>query len=87
MFFICNMSTQITPSAWPVVVTASDTDDIRAGRVSKGIFVGGAGNIAVLDGGGNAVTITGVVAGSILPIATKRVMSTNTTATNIVAFM
>lgn len=81
------MLTQITPSAFPVVVSKSDTVDIRSGRISKGIFVGGAGNLAVIDGSGIAVTITGVVAGSLLPIATKRVMSTNTTATNIVAFM
>jgi hypothetical protein len=47
------------------------------------IFVGGAGNVALVDLAGNTVTITGVIAGQILPIGASKIMSTNTTATNI----
>jgi hypothetical protein len=48
------------------------------------ILVNGAGNLAIVDLSGNTVTIAGVVAGSLLPIGASRVMSTNTTATNII---
>lgn len=52
----------------------------------RAIYVGGAGNIAILaDGDSTAVTLSGVGAGTILPIAAKKVMATNTTATLIVA--
>jgi hypothetical protein len=48
------------------------------------LFIGGAGNVAVLTPSGTTLTITGVLAGVIYPIACTKVMSTNTTATNIV---
>jgi len=47
--------------------------------------VGGAGNIKVDTLGGDTVTFTGVLAGSILPVRILKVYSTDTTATNIVA--
>lgn len=50
-----------------------------------GLFVGGAGNLSVTMADGNNVTFTGVLAGQLLPISVKRVRSTSTTATNIVA--
>lgn len=58
----------------------------------RAIWVGGAGNIAVKFAdvadptvSGGAVTIVGVPAGTLLPFRVKCVMSTNTTATSIVA--
>ena len=65
-------------------VTKSDATNFTNG-VCRGIFVGGAGAVAVVDVDGTAVTFTGVVAGSILPVQAVRVNSTNTTATNMVA--
>lgn len=62
-------------------ITPSDVTIIPACR---GLFVGGAGNIAVVMAGGTSVTFTGVVAG-ILPIQVSQVKATGTTATNIVA--
>ncbi len=47
------------------------------------LFVGGAGNLAVVTAGGDSVTFTGVLAGTVLNIAVTKVMSTGTTATNI----
>lgn len=66
------------------VVTPSDSTDVTF----DALFVGGAGNVTVnpeTGGQGGNITITGVTAGSILPIAGYRVRSTGTTATNIVA--
>lgn len=49
------------------------------------IYVGGTGDVAIKHTeGGSAVTYASVPAGMILPVAGVRVMSTNTTATNIV---
>lgn len=67
-----------------ISVTPSDSTDLSIG-FSRAIFVGGAGNLAVTMIDGTALTFTGVVAGSILPIAVTRIKSTGTTATNIVA--
>lgn len=63
-------------------VTPSDSTVVNC----QELWVGGAGNVAIIaDGDTSAVTITGVNAGTLLPIACNKVMSTNTTATNIVA--
>ena len=65
-------------------VTPSDTVDLA--YVSRAIYVGGAGNLAVLlSGDAAAVTLIAVAVGSVLPLRVKRVMATNTTATNLVA--
>jgi hypothetical protein len=61
-------------------VTPSDTTQIYA----SALFVGGAGNVAVVTEGGDTVTFSGVQAGSMLVLRIKQVRSTNTTATNIV---
>jgi len=51
----------------------------------RALFVGGAGNLAVIaEDDAAAVTMTGVPAGSLVPVMVKKVMSTSTTATNIV---
>lgn len=64
-------------------VTASDTTRVNC----RAIYIGGAGNIALsIDGATTAVTFA-VIAGQILPIALDqgRIMTTNTTATGIIA--
>ena len=50
----------------------------------RGIYVGVTGNISLLTYGGNAITLTGVLAGTILPIETSRINATGTTATSLV---
>lgn len=67
-----------------VVVTPNDAADLTDGA-TKGIYVGGAGNLRVITANGETVTITAVPVGSILPIVVTRVLSTSTTATNILA--
>ena len=49
------------------------------------LYVGGAGDLAVVTSSGSEVTLVGVVAGSFIPVQVLRVEATNTTATNIVA--
>lgn len=73
-----------TPSTNGEAVTPNDSADLS--YVSRGLWVGGAGNLAViLKGMQTPVTLVGVAAGSLLPLRVSRVMSTNTTATNIVS--
>lgn len=65
-------------------VTPSDSTSVTC----KAIYIGTGGNIAVApSSSGTAVTFSNVGSGTILPLELKegRIMSTNTTATNIVA--
>lgn len=66
-------------------VTPNDSTNLPLGTAAA-LWVGGAGNVAILaDIDTSAVTIVAIPAGTILPIRTKRVLSTGTTATSIVA--
>jgi hypothetical protein len=53
--------------------------------VTRALHIGGAGAVAVITVSGETVTLTGLLAGVVYPIAVARVKSTGTTATNIVA--
>jgi hypothetical protein len=65
-----------------LAVTKSDSTVVNC----QMLYVGGTGDVAILaDGDTAAVTLSSVPAGTILPIACNKVMSTNTTATNMVA--
>lgn len=73
------------------IVPARDAQAVTASDVTtysppfRALWIGGAGNVAVKTKvGGTAVTFAGVVAGTLLPVNAYQVMSTNTTATDIV---
>jgi hypothetical protein len=74
-----NLNVSITYEA----VTPSDSVDLTT--LARAIYVGGAGNVVAVQHDGTAVTFTGVPAGTVLPIAVRRINSTSTTATAIVA--
>ena len=82
-----NLAGHDAPAISAAAVTASDSTDLRVnGQLPRAIWIGGAGNLAVkLGDDATAVTLTGVAAGTLLPIRPVNVMSTNTTATGIVA--
>jgi len=71
------------PAERAIAVTPSDSADL--GIDARGLYVGGDGNVAVTMRGGGDVLLAGVLAGTILPVAVKRVLATGTTATSIVA--
>ncbi len=49
------------------------------------LYVGGAGDVAIMTRDGDTVTIAGLAAGAVIDwVLIYKVMSTNTTATNIV---
>lgn len=74
---------QIVPTGVFAAVTPSDSADLSGGMAR--IYVGGDGDVSVLNARGEAVVFAGAKAGSVLPIWTRRVRSTGTTATGIVA--
>ena len=65
-----------------IAITPHDSTNLAIS--TRGIFVGGAGNLVAVDEDGNAVTFTGVLAGVVYPLRCKRVNDTNTTATGLV---
>lgn len=86
------------PASEAQVVNPSDSADITFASPgsARGLWIGGAGNVnVIMEGDKNipsgvaatsvAVLFSGVGAGTLLPIRVSRVLSTNTTATLIVA--
>ena len=67
-----------------VAVTPHDVNELPF--PTRGIYVGGAGNLAVkLSHDSAAVTFAAVPAGSVLPIRAVLILATGTSATSIVA--
>lgn len=72
-----------SPASDGLAVTPHDSTDLTtAGRA---LYVGVAGNVALVTTAGTVLTFVGVLAGSILPVRVSRVNSTNTTATDMIA--
>lgn len=67
-----------------LAITPDDNTDLARG--CRAVYVGSSGSIvAILDKDTSSVTFVGAVAGSLLPIRVKRVLSTGTTAGSLVA--
>jgi hypothetical protein len=71
----------MTPADSAFAVTPNDDDDLSV--VTRGVFIGGAGNLKVTLSSGDTVTFTDIAKGFVHPIRAKRIFSTGTTATNI----
>lgn len=71
------------PASGAFAITASDTADLR--QVTRGLYVGVQGNVRVALEDGSIVTLVAMAAGVVHPFAVKRVYSTSTTATDLVA--
>jgi hypothetical protein len=68
-----------------LAVTPSDTVDIVGPCI--GFYVGGTGNVVAVNMDDTTALLTAVPAGTIIPSVIKRINTTNTTATAIVAFI
>jgi hypothetical protein len=77
------MSDETRPAASFGAVTPSNSVNLTT--EARALYVGGDGDVAAVGPDDGVATFVGVVAGTVLPIKVKRVNSTNTTATNIVA--
>jgi len=70
-----------SPAERAFAITGNDSTDLTV--FPRAIYVGGAGNVKVTTLGGDTVTFSGALAGTILPVRVARVFSTGTTATNL----
>ena len=70
------------PASSGFTITPSDVTNFT--RTTRGIYVGGAGNVVVVWPDSTTTTFPSVPAGVILPVRAIRVNSTSTTATNLV---
>lgn len=75
--------TQLGPARNAAAVTPDNNNDL--GFVTRGIIVGGNGNVSVNMSGSGAAIVIAMTAGTLYPIAVSRVLSTGTSATGIVA--
>lgn len=73
------------PAADAFAVTPSDGADLSV--CARAIYVGGAGDIAIVTLAGNTVVFPGVPAGTTLACSARRVRATGTTATGIVGLV
>lgn len=73
---------------WPATklrtVTPADATDLPGGTC-RGLYVGTSGDIVLMAAGDQDAVIVPSVAVGILPVSTKRVLATGTTASNILA--
>ena len=74
---------QMAPTNDFAAITPSDTKSIA--RNARALYVGTGGDVVAINASGEAVTFANVPDAMILPIATKRVNATGTTASDIVA--
>lgn len=72
------------PVVGAVAVTTSDVADLTVSPC-RGIYVGVSGDVKIDTPAGDTVTLTGLAAGMMHPIGAKRIYSTGTTATGILA--
>lgn len=81
--FSARAQSSVGPAMMLAPVSPADDADLPGGA-TRAIFVGGAGDLTVLDSNGTAVTIVSA-AHQYHPITVRRVLATGTTATAILA--
>lgn len=76
-------SSLTSPARDAAAVTPSDATDLAV--LPRAIYVGQAGNLALIMAGGQTVTFQAVPAGTLLPIRAARILATETTAGAVVS--
>lgn len=71
-----------SPAENAAAITPNDTTDLT--NATRSLYIGGAGNVKIDTVLGDTVTLSGVVAGTVIPVRVSRVYATGTTATNLV---
>lgn len=72
------------PAVSAVAITPSDSTDFTS-LYSRALWIGNGGTVKVDMADGTTVTFEGCPTGSVLPIRCRRVYSTGTSATSILA--
>jgi len=71
-----------SPASSAVAITPSDESALA--QVSRAVYVGGTGDLSVTMKDGNNATFKNLIGGSVIAIRVLKVLSTGTTATDIV---
>lgn len=71
------------PASGGAAVVPDDNADL--GIPARFLWVGGAGDVDLVTVGGESLLVRGCAAGTVVPIRTRRVRATATTATDILA--
>ena len=66
-------------------ITPSDTNNFVS--IARSLYVGVAGDVAVVTPAGTVLVHKGVQAGAILPIMARRINATGTTASSIIGYL
>jgi hypothetical protein len=76
-----------SPATYGFAVTPHDTNELAA--VTRGIWVGGAGDLSVVlaDNESTAILISAVPAGTLLPLRARIIKNASTTATLIIGLL
>lgn len=80
--FSSTASTLDSPARAGAVLTPDDAVDLAV--VTRAVYVGGGGTLAVELADGDTVTFAGVPTGAVLPVRLKRLLATGTSASGIV---
>lgn len=83
--FSSNASSLSAPATNAFAITPNDAADLP--EVTRAVYVGTGGNVAVRLISGQSVVFTGVSGSVILPIRADRVLSTGTTASNLIGLL
>jgi hypothetical protein len=70
-----------SPAYHAFAITPNDAVELTT--AAKAIYIGGEGDITLVTVGGEEVTFTGLLAGTILPVRSKQIKEA-TTATNLI---
>lgn len=65
--------------------TVTPSDDEPLAQVTRAIYVGGAGDVAVEMADGDSVVFVGLTGGTLLPVRAARILATGTSAGAILA--
>jgi hypothetical protein len=83
--FSRNLPSLVSPATAAFTITPSDTLDLP--EVTRAVYIGASGALAVRMSSGQTITFSGVIGGSTLPIRIDRVLATGTTATGVVGLV
>ena len=77
-------SANTAPAMEAAAVTPNNDSDLPNG-ICRALYIGGGGNVVLDTANNTSLTFAGLQAGTILPLNVRRVRSTSTTATSIIA--
>lgn len=74
-----------SPATHGFAITPADSTDLS--EITRALFVGGPGDVTLTLHSGAQVTLSGVAAGTVLPVRARQVAATGTTATAIIGLV